>query len=413
MKFTIHRGTKEIGGTVIELSSGSTTLLLDAGLPLSKDSTEVDVSSLKPDAVLISHPHMDHYGLIEELPPDIPIYMSELSFKLIEALQLFIDKSALQNNIRHFEPWQPFEIGDFTITPYLMDHSSPEAFAFLLEAEGKRVFYSGDLRGHGRKGVLFENLLKRPPENLDVMFLEETMMGRDNQPFPDEKTVEVAIFGTIKDQMNISFLISSSQNIDRLVSAFRACKRAGKIFVIDPYTAWVLEQMKTVAPGVPTMDWDEVKVFIPGGQYEKARKNRKILGDFYDKLFGPSWLEKEALIKDPSRFLFLGKMSSFKDIRRFMGEHPVNVIYSMWKGYLENPSADFYGSRQISEMMDDDQVNFSYAHTSGHATVEDLQRLVKAVKPKQLVPVHTERPGAWTKLADNVLGVSDGSPVEF
>ena len=36
------------------------------------------------------------------------------------------------------------------------------------------------------------------------------------------------------------------------------------------------------------------------------------------------------------------------------------------------------------------------------------------LNPKSVAIVGaTERPGAWMKLADNVLAVSDGSPVEF
>lgn len=410
MKFTIHRGAKEIGGTVIELSSDSTTLLLDAGLPLSEESVEVDVSSLKPDAVLISHPHQDHYGLIEELDPDIPVYMSELSLKLIQSLRLILGKPFPENKVQHFKPWQPFEVGDFTITPYLMDHSSPDAFAFLLEAEGKRVFYSGDLRGHGRKRVLFENLLKRPPTNVDLMFLEGTMMGRDNKLFPSEESVEGAIYETIKDQENISFLLSSSQNIDRMVSAHRACKRAGKIFVIDPYTAWVLEQMKLVTGNVPAMDWEEVKVYIPNNQYKKMKEQQDVFGDFINRMFGSPRVEISELEKNPSSYLFLGKMSSARLINRFMGEYPVNVIYSMWQGYLDYSNKDFYGAQQISAMMDDDRVNFVYAHTSGHATVEDLKRIVDAIQPGKLIPVHTERAKDYKKNFENVVVVSDGTP---
>ena len=413
MKFTIHRGTKEIGGTVIELSSDSTTLLLDAGLPLSKESAEVDVSSLKPDAVLISHPHQDHYGLIEELDPHIPVYMSELSLKLIQSLRLILGKPFPGNKVQHFKPWQPFDVGDFTITPYLMDHSSPDAFAFLLEAEGKRVFYSGDLRGHGRKSVLFENLLKRPPENVDLMFLEGTMMGRDNKLFPSEESVEGTIYETIKDQENISFLLSSSQNIDRMVSAHRACKRAGKIFVIDPYTAWVMEQMKLVTGNVPAMDWEEVKVYIPNNQYKKMKEQQDVFGDFINRMFGSPRVEIKNLEKNPSSYLYLAKMSSARFINRFMGEYPVNVIYSMWQGYLDYSNKDFYGAQQISAMMNDDRVNFVYAHTTGHATVEDLKRIVEAIKPKKLIPVHTERADDYQKQFENVVAVSDGTPFVF
>ena len=85
MKINIHRGANEIGGTCIQLSTEKTTILLDLGLPLRKDSKELDVAALKPDAVFISHPHQDHFGLIEALDHNIPVYMGELSKNLINA----------------------------------------------------------------------------------------------------------------------------------------------------------------------------------------------------------------------------------------------------------------------------------------------------------------------------------------
>jgi ribonuclease J len=79
--------------------------------------------------------------------------------------------------------------------------------------------------------------VKRPIPRIDIMFLEGTMMHRNNDLFPDEEAVEKKIVEVISQQKNISFLLSSSQNIDRIVSAYRACKRTGKILVIDIYTA--------------------------------------------------------------------------------------------------------------------------------------------------------------------------------
>ena len=39
--------------------------------------------------------------------------------------------------------------------------------------------------------------------------------------------------------------------------------------------------------------------------------------------------------------------------------------------------------------------DFFYAHTSGHATTKDLQRLVEALQPKKIVPVHTTCPESY------------------
>ena len=279
MKVTIHKGSHELGGTCIQLSSEKTNILLDAGLPLSTDSRPVDLSRLSVDALLVSHPHQDHFGLMATLPPGTPVYIGKLARSLIDATQVFIGNDKYALDFHDFKAWQPFTIGDFTITPYLVDHSAVDAYAFLIEAEGRRLFYSGDLRSHGRKGVLFENLVKRPIRDIDVLFLEGTMLNRSNDLFPDEKSVEQAIFQTIQPQKNISFLLSSSQNIDRIVSAYRACKRAGKFLVIDIYTAWVLEQLRQITQNTPAMDWPEVRVFAKGSQYERLKANPEYFGD--------------------------------------------------------------------------------------------------------------------------------------
>lgn len=175
MRILIHRGSNEIGGTCIQLFTEQSSILLDLGQPLSKGSKVIDVTALNPDAVLISHPHQDHFGLIEDLASDVPVYMGELGMNLINATRMLIGKNVLKNKIHHFKTRQPFEVGDFTITPYLVDHSAADAYAFLIEAEGKRVFYSGDFRAHGRKSVLFDKIVSNPPRDIDLLFMEGTM----------------------------------------------------------------------------------------------------------------------------------------------------------------------------------------------------------------------------------------------
>ena len=75
-------------------------------------------------------------------------------------------------------------------------------------------------------------------------------------------------------------------------------------------------------------------------------------------------------------------MSSFRLIDEFKNAAaPVNVIYSQWLGYLDGNHADYFGSDKIAAYRSDPAVNFVYAHTSGHAPVEDLKKLAAALKP--------------------------------
>ncbi len=408
MKITIHKGSHEIGGNCIQISSGKTTILLDAGLPLSPDSQPVDLSRLIVDALLVSHPHQDHFGLMATLPPGTPIYIGRLARSLIDAPQLFIGKDRYALDFRDFKAWQPFTIGEFTITPYLVDHSATDAYAFLIEAEGKRLFYSGDLRSHGRKGKLFENLVQHPVRDIDLLFLEGTMLHRSNDLFPDETAVENTIFETIRQQKNISFLLASSQNIDRIVSAYRACKSAGKLLVIDIYTAWVLEQLRQITPNTPAMDWPEIRVFAAYRQDQSLKAHPDYFGDFRKRLYRYR-VKREELHATPEAFFYFGKMSSFRLINTFKNAAaPVNVIYSQWLGYLDGTHPEYFGSAKVSGYRCDPEVNFVYAHSSGHAPLKDLQRLAAALKPKMLVPIHTQDAEGFRSNFENVTTLKDG-----
>jgi ribonuclease J len=278
------------------------------------------------DALLVSHPHQDHFGLMASLPPGTPVYIGKLARTLIDAPLVFLGKDRYALDFHDFKAWQPFTIGEFTITPYLVDHSATDAYAFLIEAEGKRLFYSGDPRAHGRKGKLFDNLIQRPIRDIDLLFLEGTMLHRSNDQFPDETAVEETIFQTIRQQKNISFLLASSQNIDRIVSAHRACKRAGKLIVIDIYTAWVLEQLRQITQNTPAMDWPEIRVFAAHSQDERLKANPDYFGDFRKRLYRHR-VKREELHATPESFLYFGKMSSFRLIDEFENAAaPVNVI---------------------------------------------------------------------------------------
>jgi ribonuclease J len=102
-------------------------------------------------------------------------------------------------------------------------------------------------------------------------------------------------------------------------------------------------------------------------------------------------------------------MSSFHLINEFKNAAAsVNVIYSQWLGYLDGNHADYFGSARISAFRSDPAVNFVYAHTSGHAPVADLQRLAAALKPRMLVPVHTEHGEDFSQLFANVVTLNDG-----
>ncbi|MGK5085382.1 MBL fold metallo-hydrolase [Bdellovibrionota bacterium FG-1] len=415
MKIIVHRGTHEIGGTCIELESGGKRILIDVGIPLSPSSKFVDIAALGADAVLISHPHSDHFGLLDSVPEHIPVYIGALAKDLIDATRIFLDRPLHSNSFQFFEKGVPFPAGPFRVTPFLMDHSAVDAYGFLIEAEGKRLFYSGDFRGHGKKRVLFERFVGQPPGNIDVLFMEGTMLNRGNSEFPDEGSVEAKICSAIADQHNAGFLICSSQNIDRLVAAHNACVASDKVFVIDFYTAWVLDRVSRVSPGIRAFDWNHIAVLrngrSSGRQYGIMKTHGPVFLDFIDSVFKHVVTEKEIRV-NPSRYLLHGKIASAKKIETFISQAPVTVLYSEWLGYLKAGAPEQYGSARMAEFQKGavPGVKFVYAHTSGHAVVADLVAYVRALAPKVLIPIHTEFPDQYKMefTGTNVVCMRDG-----
>ncbi len=215
MQICIHRGSKEIGGSCVEVISGGKRLIIDLGLPLDAEFNDKkylpNISGLDGNdnsllAILISHPHLDHFGLLAHVNSNIPVIMGVDARRILSVAAPFMNGNwpipaiglNLQSGIL-------IELGPFKITPYLIDHSAYDAYSIMVEADGKRLFYSGDLRMHGRKGKLTEKLMAFPPKNIDVLLLEGSTLGRldDHQTFPSESEIEMKLVDAFKEAPGI------------------------------------------------------------------------------------------------------------------------------------------------------------------------------------------------------------------
>ena len=63
------------------------------------------------------------------------------------------------------------------------------------------------------------------------------------------------------------------------------------------------------------------------------------------------------------------------------------AIWSQWDGYLNEPSGE-----RTTAWLAAHQIPLEIVHASGHATVDDLRRLVGAFPESRLVPIHTDHP---------------------
>ena len=104
VRLTVHRATSQIGGNCIELATSGHRILLDVGRPLDapNDATGLLPATLDLKAamggVIISHPHQDHYGLLEETPRDWPVICGEPTKRLMQLTSGIFGKPINQPN---------------------------------------------------------------------------------------------------------------------------------------------------------------------------------------------------------------------------------------------------------------------------------------------------------------------------
>lgn len=196
MKISILGAGKEVGRSAFLVTCENTNILLDYGVLLKREpSFPLHVRPKDINAVVLSHAHLDHSGYIPSLflssLTDISVLGTlptfELSQLLIEdmikisGLYLPFEYLDLINMINHCKSLQYKEkhsVGGVDITLHESGHVIGGA-SIMMEYQGKRIFYTGDINTRGSK-LLKPADLDLP--NIDLLIIESTYSQTEQMP---------------------------------------------------------------------------------------------------------------------------------------------------------------------------------------------------------------------------------------
>ena len=388
MNIIIHRGTHQIGGSAIEISTASTRIILDFGNELSLDEKytpiNLDIDGVTKglpdcDGIVISHYHMDHLGQLISALPEIPLYMGELS-KEIALIGAEYQNRCLYLRLlgaNTFRGGDAFSIGEIRIRPLVIDHSAVDSYMFVIEAEGKRILYTGDFRMHGLRHHVLHKLVDTYIGEIDVLITEGTLLSRDADDCTSEVAVLEDISSYIQDRKYV-FVMCSSTNIDRIMGIWQNMP-TDKVLICDAYQKRILDTM------------------INNVYYESS---------LYRRHDSPLVLNKGSY---PKYYMDHGFVSLVRGTEKFISqikEFPkddVRIIYSMWTGYIEENLA-------LKALLETYPTYI--CHSSGHVTKDDLVKFIELVNPDAIIPVHTDNPERLEELVPhrNVYVVNDNEP---
>lgn len=409
MKIKIHRGTDQIGGCVTEYEHDGWKLFVDYGeqLPGFTKSNPLEIDgltkgNLTKSALLITHYHGDHIGCIKDLPEELPIYMGKLGIEIQNTLsehQSYADteqKMLIErlNAANTFRPGEEFSIGPFKVMPVTIDHSAFDAYAFKIEADRVGVFHTGDFRTHGFRSGKWEKMLEQYIKKVDYIVCEGTNAARPDATSRTEAEIQKEFEQALSEKIGHIVYLAST-NIDRLFSLYHAATRAGMPFLVDSY-------QKKIMDIVAKSDslWSKAKLY----QYEKYEpmelfKSRD--GFTYNDKFIETMKNKGyVLIARP-------KPAFDKLIADLPGKK--KKYLSMWKGYIDE-SKEAYNEALAKSLGSE----YEYLHTSGHCDMESMRKVFCLLKPKAVIPIHTDNPEQFAKHFCNelpVIKLSDGESI--
>jgi ribonuclease J len=151
-------GLGEVGKNMLSIEYGRNILVIDAGI-MFPESDMLGIDFILPDwghlrdkkdlihAIVITHGHEDHIGglphFLEQF--NVPVYATRLTRGLIE-VKLQQKHRLKQTTLHTYAPGDTIQIGPFTVEPYHVCHSIPDAVGLGITTPAGLIVHSGDFK---------------------------------------------------------------------------------------------------------------------------------------------------------------------------------------------------------------------------------------------------------------------------
>ncbi len=214
VKINFLGACKQVGRSQFEINTGELDLLLDAGSTTFEGKRFPLPPEKQPDAVILSHAHLDHSGSLPMLykSKSIPFYCTFPTLPLVNLLWNDILKlTDIKNDVPYISekeiasanqhciclPYdKQFDFYDGTSFQFLNAGHIPGSAQILVEKDNKRILYTADF--NTERTELQESA--KPTElPVDSLIIESTYANRDHPP---REEVESDFINSIKSVLD-------------------------------------------------------------------------------------------------------------------------------------------------------------------------------------------------------------------
>ena len=410
-------GVGEIGKNMYIFEYGDDIVIIDCGL-MFPDEEMFGIDLVVPDiaylkerkanvkAFLITHAHEDHVGGLPYILPEfpgVPIYASTLARGLLGNK---IKEHKLHSNpMLPLNPGDQVTVGPFTVVPFRVGHSIPDAMGIALRTPVGIVVHTGDFKFDHTPvdGKLSDfHILAKLGEEGVVCLLSDSTRAENPGYTPSERTVGEAfreIMQPLEGRVIVATFASNIARLQQVLDASAEMKR--QVAVIGRS----MEQNFRVATDLG---------YLKYGPSLIVAKDR--IGEIpADKLtIATTGAQGEPMAG-------LARMAN-RD-HRFVEIQPGDTVIVSASPI---PGNEEYVARTIDNLFKAGANVFYHtikrAHVSGHASQEELKLMLGLTKPKYFIPIHGEfrmqvqhgRLAIETGvLPENVFIIENGVPIEI
>lgn len=387
-------GVGEVGKNMTAIECGKDIVLLDAGGKFPEEDQQ-GIDLIIPDVtyirerirnfrgILLTHGHEDHIGglpyIIPQLyegkgSPKIPIYGTPLAMGFVERklMEARVDEMV---ELKTVESGERVAIGDGMSAEFIhVTHSIPDATSIAIHTPIGTIVDTGDFKFDPSPVMgdpTDERLLRKIGDKGVLALLSDTVRVESEGSTPSEKVVLDTIDDVIGHATGQVIIATFASNVSRVLMALKAAEKHGRKVAVAGRS---MEQNTNVALELGYLDPPD-GLLVSIDEVMRLPKNRRVIVSTGSQGEPAAALARIAAGEHPKIRIGRGDMV-------LISATPIPGNEDTVTRTIDNLFRQ--GAEVVYSAID------RGVHVSGHAGRDELQRMIKLVRPTYVIPVHGE-----------------------
>ena len=393
VKVEVLSGERSIGGNFVRVEDGDRVLVFDQGIRFDvmarfyagfiapRGLRELREIGAVPKAewysgacaIYISHMHLDHLGLLSNIPARVDVYLPNMEVygmleERWEASPSWLSMVPRKHYVR-LSGLRPMEADGNGVMALPVSHSAFPAYAFLYFGSDETVLYTGDFRVEGfldhkefevmRGGQSMLNYIRENRDiKVDLLVIEGTNLGSARPPISPME--EQAMLGKILS--GHSLVVATAHPLD-FEYAYFLLKAGRPVYLASEHLAKLLE----TAPHLPTepkllTEYVKAPLSFQSADLEELGDNALVLASYYEAVDLIRDLASNNALPRNSAVLISEPEPSIEEAQ----------AYGVMMNWFARLGVQAYSMR-----------------VSGHYYPHQLKSIIDTIKPKEVCMVHT------------------------